>query len=65
MGDDIKVEIHGADGTSDALSEDDIAVMQRVRAAVDPAALANRGKMLAPPAGLEPAGVVRIFSKAH
>ena len=37
--------------------EDDMAMMQRVRAAVDPDALANRGKMLEPPAGLEPAGV--------
>jgi glycolate oxidase len=29
-------------------SDDDLALMRRVRAAVDPAALANRGKMLAP-----------------
>ena len=32
-------------------SADDLALMERLRAAVDPARLANRGKMLIPPGG--------------
>jgi PTS system fructose-specific IIC component len=35
MGEDIKVEIHGADGTSDALSEEDIAAAEVVIVAAD------------------------------